>query len=144
MLAGLTERGLRLSPQNGVIYEDIAAQSRCCINIHAYRSNHLETPRIIGAMAAGTPIITEPSYRLNAIFSDDLVRVVRLGNLVSATQAYCNDIDALQDLTVRSREWYKMIYLPSCRASWAEICTCVRRIAGSKGLLSFSSSTPQR
>ena len=123
ILNALKACGLQLSPHNGVVYEDVAAQSRCCINIHAHRSNHLETPRIIGAIAAGTPIITEPCYGLDTVFPDDIVSVARLGNLVEVTQALCNDIGGGQNLIIRGQDWYKNTYMPSCRASWKQICT---------------------
>ncbi len=121
--------GLRMSPHNGVVYEDIAAQSRCCINIHAYRSNHLETPRIIGAIAAGTPVVTEPSYGLQTLLPPDLVTTARLGHLAKTVHTLCCNTEALNSNQVKAQNWYKQVYLPQCHSTWADTCGKISDLA---------------
>lgn len=132
VLAELADEGLKLSPHKGVIYEEMAAQSRCCINIHAYRSNHLETPRVIGAIATQTPIITEPSYGLHTLLPEDLVMVAKLRNIAKAAQGVCASIDVQKDRQMQSQDWYRHVYLPQCHASWAEICNRVKNMRKSE------------
>lgn len=125
ILDRLRASGLRLSPHRDVVYEDIAAQSRCCINVHAYRSNHLEVPRIVGAIAAGTPVVTETSYGLTTVVPEDLVVTSRLGNLSRAAQNLCSNLAGLRDRQVRALDWYEASYLPRTRDSWAAICDAI-------------------
>lgn len=127
VLDALDKAGVRLSPQTGVVYEEIAAQSRCCLNIHAYRSNHLETPRIIGALATGTPLVTEPSYGLSAVFPKDSVTTAPFSRLAEAAAR----LGRMPQMTNRESgpKWYMDSYLPQSRANWADICAHARRIA---------------
>ncbi|MDX8350607.1 hypothetical protein SLH49_21670 [Cognatiyoonia sp. IB215446] len=130
VLDALEQAGIRLSPQTGVVYEEIAAQSRCCLNIHAYRSNHLEIPRIIGAMATATPLVTEPSYGLNAVFPEGSVTTAAFSRLAETA---ANLGRALEEKSNDQSEpkWYKDSYLPQSRALWADLCTRIRQIATS-------------
>lgn len=129
VMDALAALGLRVSPHSGVVYEDIAAQSRCCINIHAHRSNHLETPRIIGAMAAGIPVVTEPSYGLGELLPPDLVTTSRLGHLPETVRGLLNKPDMLVRNQQAVRNWYEKIYLNQCRTQWASICLKVSDLA---------------
>ncbi|WP_411890969.1 hypothetical protein [Yoonia sp. SDW83-1] len=126
VIAELEGSGLTISPHSGVVYEDIAAQSRCCINIHAYRSNHLEIPRIIGAVAAGTPVVTELSYGLQTLIPSDLVKTSGLRQLPKIARNLCRDPFALQNMQARSFNWYEQSYLPHCRQNWADICVKIK------------------
>mgnify|MGYP001799912172 FL=1 len=127
VLDQLEKAGVCLSPQKCVVYEEIAAQSRCCLNIHAYRSNHLETPRIVGALATGTPVISEPSYGLDAIFPCGSVSTVPFTQLAKAAA----ELGRLSQTTPECQtglRWYKETYLPQSRMNWAEICANVREM----------------
>ncbi len=128
VLAELADYGLALSPHKNVIYEDVAAQSRCCINIHAHRSNHLETPRIIGAIAAGTPMVTEQSYGLQTLLPDGLVTVAKLRDIAKVAKTISAEDDAQKDRQMRVQNWYEQVYLPQCRTQWSEICDRICRL----------------
>ncbi|MEL6681956.1 MAG: hypothetical protein AAFQ09_04855 [Pseudomonadota bacterium] len=128
VLDALEAAGLRLSPQTDVIYEDIAAQSRCCVNIHSYRSNHLETPRIIGALATKTPLVTEPSYGLNLVFPKGSVTAAPFARLAATAEALCRAPQTLAN-HASGQAWYRKTYLPQSRANWADLCQRLRDIA---------------
>lgn len=128
----LTARGLRLSPCNGVVFEEMAAQSRCCLNIHAYRSNHLETPRIVGALAAGTPVVSERSYGMETLVPKDLCISAPLSRLADTTEKILRDRAGLQDLQTRSTTWFDNVYLPQYHAQWRVLCAELMRLRDNK------------
>ncbi|WP_223412992.1 CgeB family protein [Roseovarius aestuarii] len=131
-VGGLTERrreivtalsagGLRLSPHQGVVFEDVVAQSRCCLNIHSHKCNHLETPRIVGAMAAATPVASERSYGLQDLIDQDLLVTSSISSLAWATIELCDDRTRLKALSESSFVWYRDIYLPKCYSHWISL-----------------------
>ncbi|WP_339644926.1 hypothetical protein [Jannaschia helgolandensis] len=128
IIEDLRRRGLRMSPHSGIALEEVAAQSQCCINIHAHRSNHLETPRIIGALAVGTPVVTEKCYGLQGLLPSDLVKTARLVRLAEITQDICSNLDELQAQQALAQHWYRQTYLPQCRRNWSDICDHVKSL----------------
>ena len=125
VLDALEQAGIRLSPQTGVVYEEIAAQSRCCLNIHAYRSNHLETPRIVGALATGTPLVTEPSYGLKTVFPNGSVTTAPFARLAEAAESL-GRMPEEKSNGPTGANWYRDTYLSQSRALWADLCTSIR------------------
>ncbi len=120
--------GLTLSPHEGVVFEEIAARSRCCLNMHAQRSNHLETPRIVGAMAVGCPVVSEQSFGLSDLLPPDhLVTAPRL-SLADAAARLVADRVRLEDLSQRSCNWFGQNYLPACEQDWARLCQRLRSL----------------
>jgi len=119
----LQARGVSLSPQRDVVFEEVATQSRCCLNLHAQRSNHLETPRIIGAIAASCPVVSEKSYGLETLIPDDLLVTASLSQLADQVEALLNNPSRLQSLCDQSGIWYRDTYLPGCENSWRMLCS---------------------
>lgn len=118
IITALSAGGLRLSPHEGVVFEDAVAQSRCCLNVHSQKSNHLETPRIVGALAAATPTVSERSYGLRDLISEDLLVTSSISNIARATIELCEDQARLTTLSARSHVWYRQTYLPRCYSQW--------------------------
>ncbi|NSX54698.1 hypothetical protein [Parasulfitobacter algicola] len=118
----LQEKGLKLSPQTDVVFEEMAAQSKCCLNFHAERSNHLETPRIVGALAAQCPVVTENSYGLRDLLPPHLILQARKSALPGVVAALLQDKRRLQDLCNASHKWFRDTYLPQARSEWRNLC----------------------
>lgn len=118
ILDALAARGWRLSPHREVVFEDIAARSKCCLNIHAFRSNHLETPRIIGSFSASCPIFTENSFGLQSLAPNGTYVSAKRSNLVDQVSHFLNRPTELAALHSRATRWYRDVYLPSCSAQW--------------------------
>lgn len=111
MLEKLRAAGCVISPSSGVDAEDIAAQSRCTLNIHMQRSNHLEIPRVMGAIAV-SPLITEDSYGIHELLPQRLVRAVPYRKLVDQTLATLADPGGLEETVELARLWYCDIGAP--------------------------------
>lgn len=129
VLRRIETKGLSLSPSSEVILEEIAARSSLCLNIHAARSNHLETPRIVGALAAGCPVVTEKSFGIRSVFPADIVIAAPLVRLPSTVRELLQDRARLDDLRQRSTEWYRSVYFPEAQRRWGEICSAARAMA---------------
>lgn len=95
VIDAIERMGLTLSPATGSDLEDIAARSRCTLNIHMQASNHLELPRIAGSLSTGTPVVTEKSYGIDEIFETDSIVSARAGRLPFAIAAMLQDRDRL-------------------------------------------------
>lgn len=129
VLRRIEATGLSLSPSSEVVLEEVAARSSLCLNIHAARSNHLETPRIVGALAAGCPVVTEKSFGIRSVFPADIVVAAPLARLPSTVRELLQDPTWLDDLRRRSAEWYRSVYLPEAQRRWGEICGAARAMA---------------
>jgi hypothetical protein len=105
ILDGLRHAGLNLSPNAGVVAEDVAAQSRCTINIHMQRSNHLEIPRVMGALAAST-LITEDSHDIQSIIPIQLIQTAPYEQIVKRIVASFDHSDQLSERGELARRWY--------------------------------------
>jgi hypothetical protein len=109
----LRRRGVTLTPQSGMDLEDFAAQSRCTLNVHLQRSNHLELPRILGAMSAGSPVITEKSYAIEDVIpATTLAAIGNYGSLATLTADALKDMSALQQKADMTDSWYRTSYMP--------------------------------
>jgi hypothetical protein len=113
----LRSEGCILSPSSGVIAEDIAAQSKCTINIHMQRSNHLEIPRVMGAVA-NSVIVTETSYGIDELFPKNLLQQVPYGKLVEQTLATLANENQLIQTTEISRQWYCDVGAPRSKINF--------------------------
>ncbi|QDY71348.1 glycosyltransferase [Qingshengfaniella alkalisoli] len=127
VLADLSAEGLSLSPNSKVVFEEEAAKSRLCLNIHAYRSNHLETPRILGALASGTPVLTEPSFGLDTLMPPSCAAIARTDQLVRKAKQLLNSPTELQSLCDRSQAWYHTTYLPDAAGRWRKLLETLER-----------------
>ncbi|MEM9342263.1 MAG: hypothetical protein AAGA87_04405 [Pseudomonadota bacterium] len=135
VLDRLQASGLTVSPHSGVTLEDVAARSRLTLNIHALRSNHLETPRLIGAIATGSPVLTERSYGIDTLVPPGLIPVAptrRLARDAMHMLAHPSELEALRH---RVTVWYQDRYLPDCATAWdrlAEHLTALRQPTGGR------------
>lgn len=122
VLNPLSAKGVQLSPHEGAPIEDIAAASRLCLNIHAERSRHLETPRIAAALSVGTPVLTETSYGAGAFAGHGFIVDRPLGQLASTALSLLEDPDRLAALGADAAAWYGEVYYPGALASWESLC----------------------
>ncbi|MDJ1006309.1 MAG: hypothetical protein QNJ13_00665 [Paracoccaceae bacterium] len=122
VLDGIAARGFTLSPSSGAPIESIAAASACCLNVHVHRSNHLEIPRIVAALANGCPVVTETSHGIAGLGAGEFVTERPLAALAGEVERRLGDREALADLGLRSVAWYRDSYLPRAEARWREIC----------------------
>ena len=108
----LMAAGLKLSPSSGEDIESIAVKSRCTLNVHLQRSNHLEIPRVMGALMAGSPVVSEKSYQMTEIFPEALALECTYSNIIESTINMLSDIEKLKDLSEKSFSWYRKVYFP--------------------------------
>lgn len=111
VLDKLKAEGCVLSPFSNVVAEEVSAQSRCTLNIHLERSNHLEIPRVMGALAQ-SPLITESSYGIYELIPKQLVQVHSYSNLVNQTLALLSNPKSLEETALRARNWYIEVAAP--------------------------------
>ena len=111
VLEKLRVAGCVMSPSSGVNAEETSAQSRCTLNLHMQRSNHLEIPRVMGAMAT-SPLITEDSYGIDELLPQGLIQVVPYRKLVHHTLATLANPEGLEETAKLARRWYCNIGAP--------------------------------
>lgn len=120
--------GLTLSPERGADLEDLSARSRLTLNIHMKASNHLEIPRIIGALSTRSPVITETSHGLAEIVDSDSVRQGRARDLVAIAQTLLGDASTLDRLESEAARAFEA-YHGRAVSQMAELCREVTRLA---------------
>jgi hypothetical protein len=108
VLAAARAAGLSLSPHDGADLEDLTARSRLTLNLHMQASNHLEIPRIVGALSTATPVVTERSHGLAEIFDGEeaAVREARIGGLVPLAERLLADAAGLEEMRDAARRGY--------------------------------------
>ena len=119
--------GMSLSPSEGIAIEDAAAQSRVCLNVHSVKSHHLETPRFVAALSAGTPIVTEPSFGAHTVVDRRFVTEKNCAQLPSTVDELLH-AGKLEALGQGARRWYGDTYIPCAQANWRETCRAIRAI----------------
>lgn len=124
--------GLVLSPQSGAPIEQIAARSRCCLNVHTERSNHLEVPRLVAALSTGCPVVTERSFGLATLGAGALVDERRFSDLAAGVRDMLADAARLERLGEGSAAWYRDLYLPRAEENWKAVCQRLVSIASSQ------------
>ncbi len=123
----ISAQGFVLSPSNNVIIEDVAAQSRCCLNVHAVRSHHYEAPRFIAALSTGTPTVSEHTFGLGALSNQKFVVQESISRLSSAIKDMLAQPDLLEDLGHAGSNWYADQYLPNAERKWKDTCQEILR-----------------
>lgn len=98
------------SPRSGLDLEDVAACSRLTLNVHYQRGRHLEVPRIIGSLAAGTPVVSETSLGQENY-------PIRTGDYRSLPRLVAEELET----PTQVGQWYIDEYLPGAKTQWAEI-----------------------
>lgn len=128
ILSALRAKGIRMSPHAGAPIEALAAASRCCLNIHMERSNHLEIPRLVAALSSGCPVISEKSFGLAEFVDGEFVIERPLSRLVSAVEELLADPPRMAALGAEAAAWYSDSYLPRANRRWAEICEVAKNL----------------
>ena len=126
VLKAIDRLALQRSPGSGVVFEDMAASSKLCLNIHSVRSNHLETPRIIGAIASGCPVLTEPCYGLETLVPLELVETASPRRMAQRARALLEDQEALQTMQDRAFHWHWSRYHPQAILKWEQLLDQIR------------------
>ncbi len=121
LLDGLEQEDIVMSPHSGASIEKIAERSRCCLNVHQERSNHLEIPRVLAAVSAGCPVVTENSYGLEALGMGSFVKPYGYTELVHGIRDMLSDKQRLQERADAARDWYSNHYLPAAETRWAAL-----------------------
>ncbi len=122
ILEAVRATGASLSPQKDVVFEEIAAKSRICLNVHSYRSNHLETPRLVGAMVTGCPIVSEKAFGIGDFAAEGTYTTAELSDIASRISHLLDQPEELQAQMERASNWYRGTYLPKVEATWARLC----------------------
>lgn len=122
VLDRLASQGARLSPSEGAPIEEIAAVSRLCLNIHAERSRHLETPRIAAALSVGTPVLTETSHAPGSLAGHAFIVERSRAGLAEAALELLADPERLSALGQEAAAWYREVYFPGAERAWRDLC----------------------
>ncbi len=121
ILDELGKLGLLLSEASGAPIEDFAALSRCCLNVHMERSNHLEIPRFLAAASAACPIVTEHSFGLGDFAVGDFVDRRPYSELVSGIEEMLSNGSRLAERAAAAHSWYVDDYLVAAERRWADL-----------------------
>lgn len=132
VLDRISAMGWTVSPSEGVVFEEMAARSRCCLNVHKLRSNHLELPRIAGALAAGAPMVSEASHGLDLWAPGGVVTEAPLAALPETVDRLLRAGDALKAQSKRATAWYLDEYMPRSARTWQALCAEVLAISGAQ------------
>jgi hypothetical protein len=101
----LQELGISVSPTEGVVFEDMATQSKIVLNLRARRSNHLELPRIVGAFATKAALVTEHDPALEGFCPTEIYVSAKYGDLVDQILSLLQDSDRLNDVANKAYSW---------------------------------------
>lgn len=112
LLDQLRAEGLRLSPSKGVMLEQAAAQSACTLNVHLQRSNHLEIPRILGALSVGSPVVSEDSFGIADILPPKLIEIAPYRQLSGRVLSFLSDPSRVAERAAQSASWYRDTLVP--------------------------------
>lgn len=112
VLQRLISEGVVLSPTSGATIENYAAQSKLTLNIHMHRSNHLEIPRILGAISVASALLTERSYGINDVLDQDIVKVASYRHIVQNTIKLLRDSNSTHQIGLAARVWYESTFIP--------------------------------
>lgn len=118
IIEALKSTGCHMSPSSGVTLEEVAVNSRCTLNIHMQRSNHLEIPRVMASLANGSPLVTESSYGIRDMLPEDIVYVAPYPKLTDATLNALKDLEALEKTAQRAYRWYCDVGAPQFEAKF--------------------------
>lgn len=123
----LSRLGVRLSPSFGVTFEEVAAQSRIVLNIHAYRFDNVELPRMVGAMIAGAALVTETSRGAEQYLPQHLYLEAAYTDLVDLIFALLRQPERTTAMATAASKWMKSVYAPECEARWQTLLACLYR-----------------
>jgi len=118
ILKKLQALGISVSPTEGVVFEDVAAESKIVLNLRARRSNHLELPRIVGAFATKAALITEHDPALEKFCPADIYVSAKYGDLVDQIQALLKNPGRLNDIASRAYSWMANSHAVRCEREW--------------------------
>lgn len=121
ILEKLKALGLKLSPTSGMSLEDAASQSRVVLNLHARRSNHLETPRILGAYAAGCAVVTENCYKIEEEFPSHTHLSCTYDEIPKNITDLLGDTNKLKLLARNGHDWLRNERLLDCDKKWTQL-----------------------
>lgn len=140
--------GLTLSPSTGIAIEDAAAQSRLCLNVHAVKSHHFETPRFVAALSCGTPVVSEPSFASDTIVDQRFITAGDYSRLPALLAKLLCHPDQLEDMGRKAHHWYAAKYFPEARDQWRKtigsVRDCLDHRAGSKRIERASAGRRKR
>lgn len=112
----LISEGCILSPSTGVNLEDESLKSRCILNIHYQRSNHLEIPRLMGGIATGTSIISETSFGIEEVFPNGIIRQVSYSKIIPTTLEFLINPELIKESEILQNKWYLNHELPKLKS----------------------------
>jgi len=118
ILRKLQDLGISVSPTEGVVFEDVAADSKIVLNLRARRSNHLELPRIVGAFATKAALVTEHDPALEKFCPSDIYVSAQYGDLVDQIHALLKDSNRLNDVANRAYSWMETDHSVKCEREW--------------------------
>jgi hypothetical protein len=133
IMRALTAIGIIVSPSTDVLFEEVAAQSRIVLNVHMHRSDHMETPRIVGSLLSGAALVTEACLGMDQEFPNEIYHCTPYASLVRTVQRLLADPARIEATARHARDWMLGSYLPAADARWNVLIGRTREYAASGG-----------
>lgn len=121
LLRKLEDMGIKLSPTSGMPLEDAARQSRVVLNLHARKSNHLEIPRILGAFAVNSAVITEDCFGITQFLPSGTYLSYKYSDLAIEIKNLITNGSELEAVAKNGYDWLKNHHLKECDIFWKKI-----------------------
>jgi len=117
----LESKGIVFSPHVDINLEEAALESKIVLNIHSRRSNHLESPRIVGAFATRAAVVSEYCDQINAVFPHDTCITSRYSDLPSQIVKLLADTDKIERFAGNGYSWLSQIHTKNCDSLWRKL-----------------------
>lgn len=121
VLAKIAALGISLSPSSGVDLEEAARDSRIVLNLHAHRSEHLESPRILGAFSTRAALVTEQCDSLHGVFPSETYFAFAYADLPLQIKSLLDKSEMLESTAARGYCWLKEKHMDTCEQDWSRI-----------------------
>lgn len=121
LLKKIESLGLEITPYKNVIFEEKAMESKIVLNVHAHRSNHIEMPRIIGALACKSALVTEFNSNLSKLVVSDCYISNTYNKLIPQIEFLLVNPDEINTLATNGFNWINNNYLIKCEIEWKKI-----------------------
>ena len=121
----LAQQGMVLSPPTTFDISETIRHSRLVLNIHAYRCNTLEIPRVLEAMLAGTALLTEHCFEIEDTFASKYYFTAAYDELEERTQFLINNHRQLHSVSANAKLFVRNQYDKDCEMSWKELIDAV-------------------
>jgi hypothetical protein len=121
VLNRLAALGISLSPSSGIDLQDAARDSRIVLNLHAYKSEHLELPRMLGAFSTRSALVTEKCNSIHDAFEPNTYLAFDYAALPLRIKDLLDKPEVLDRTAVHGYRWLTDKHMNDCERNWVRI-----------------------